>query len=439
MEAQRRDHAGAGPPGPARASSQLHRATARHRRHHHRYRADARERRGAGIAAHRALRSLYGKTSGALALVSGRHCRRHRPAVRAVAAAGDRRPWRGNADRRRSSGAVAVRGDRRAECGAACGNRGSRPADHHRGQRLVARHALPVGAATGATGQAGSCLRSLERIGVAEARMLYGKSVFEHQAAEPSARGLAVRELMQQPPFARRQPGVHRRRHDRSSRYSRCCPNWAGSAIRSGGPWPARAGASSRPAMCAAGSRSCAGAANTIRHERFRLRSRGHRQWPHRGAALSRRRGSCGGASRVSTATRCSAGCWPATRKRDSPTSCSTGMRRVRHPIMCATPRWSRRFYRIAAGGAVRITDFAPRFREYDRTFRPPQLVRIIEPIAGLPRITIRFRPTSRYGVPIPSRSIGSNHISFRRRQRGDPPDHRRAACPTSIARHRSC
>jgi GH15 family glucan-1,4-alpha-glucosidase len=63
---------------------------------------------------------------------------------------------------------------------------------------------------------------------------------------------------------------------------------------------------------------------------------------------------------------------------------------------------------------AVRITDFAPRFREFDRVFRPSQLVRIIEPIAGLPRIVIRFRPTSRYGMPIAAKSIGSNHITFR-------------------------
>jgi GH15 family glucan-1,4-alpha-glucosidase len=65
-------------------------------------------------------------------------------------------------------------------------------------------------------------------------------------------------------------------------------------------------------------------------------------------------------------------------------------------------------------GAAVKITDFAPRFRAYDRSFRPPQLFRIIEPIAGMPRITIRFRPTSRYGTPMPFKSIGSNHITFR-------------------------
>jgi GH15 family glucan-1,4-alpha-glucosidase len=34
-------------------------------------------------------------------------------------------------------------------------------------------------------------------------------------------------------------------------------------------------------------------------------------------------------------------------------------------------------------GNAVRITDFAPRFEQFGRTFRPPQLMRLIEPIAG--------------------------------------------------------
>src|SRR3984893_12652008 len=63
--------------------------------------------------------------------------------------------------------------------------------------------------------------------------------------------------------------------------------------------------------------------------------------------------------------------------------------------------------------GAVRITDFAPRFRQFGRIFRPPQLVRIIEPVAGLPRITIRFRPTHDYGHAFTHHSLGSNHIRF--------------------------
>ncbi len=63
--------------------------------------------------------------------------------------------------------------------------------------------------------------------------------------------------------------------------------------------------------------------------------------------------------------------------------------------------------------GAVRITDFAPRFRNFGRITRPPQLIRIIEPISGLPRITIRFRPTQDYGEPMTHRTLGSNHISY--------------------------
>ena len=64
-------------------------------------------------------------------------------------------------------------------------------------------------------------------------------------------------------------------------------------------------------------------------------------------------------------------------------------------------------------GNAVRITDFAPRFYHFGRTFRPPQLMRLIEPIAGLPRITIRFRPTCAHGRTDMERAFGSNHIRY--------------------------
>jgi len=64
-------------------------------------------------------------------------------------------------------------------------------------------------------------------------------------------------------------------------------------------------------------------------------------------------------------------------------------------------------------GGKVRIIDFVPRFRQFGRVFRPPQLFRMIEPVAGLPRITIRVRPTYNYGKPLPHRSLGSNHIRY--------------------------
>ena len=65
-------------------------------------------------------------------------------------------------------------------------------------------------------------------------------------------------------------------------------------------------------------------------------------------------------------------------------------------------------------GGRVRITDFAPRFQLFERIFRSPQIVRRIEPLAGLPRIQIRVRPTHAYGRPSTTHSIGSNHIRYR-------------------------
>ena len=70
-------------------------------------------------------------------------------------------------------------------------------------------------------------------------------------------------------------------------------------------------------------------------------------------------------------------------------------------------------------GAAVRITDFAPRFAQFGRTFRPPQLMRIIEPVAGLPRITIRFRPTSDYGAARHARALARQqpHPLYRRRR----------------------
>jgi GH15 family glucan-1,4-alpha-glucosidase len=64
-------------------------------------------------------------------------------------------------------------------------------------------------------------------------------------------------------------------------------------------------------------------------------------------------------------------------------------------------------------GAKVRVTDFAPRFEHYERMFRPPQLIRRIEPIGGLPRIAIRVRPTFAYGRQVDGYALGSNHIRY--------------------------
>ena len=66
-----------------------------------------------------------------------------------------------------------------------------------------------------------------------------------------------------------------------------------------------------------------------------------------------------------------------------------------------------------ADGGVVRVTDFAPRFDRFERPFRPPQILRRIEPVAGLPRITLRVRPTHNYGRPTQNAVVGSNHVRY--------------------------
>jgi Glycosyl hydrolases family 15/Trehalase-like, N-terminal len=68
---------------------------------------------------------------------------------------------------------------------------------------------------------------------------------------------------------------------------------------------------------------------------------------------------------------------------------------------------------RTENGEALRVLDFAPRFRQFGRSFRPPMLVRRLEPISGQPRITLRLRPTFGYGKTAPQISIGSNHARF--------------------------
>lgn len=63
--------------------------------------------------------------------------------------------------------------------------------------------------------------------------------------------------------------------------------------------------------------------------------------------------------------------------------------------------------------GTVRITDVVPRFKHYDRFFRPPVLLRRVTPLEGSPRITVRVRPRVDYGAGVPERIIGSNHIRY--------------------------
>jgi GH15 family glucan-1,4-alpha-glucosidase len=64
-------------------------------------------------------------------------------------------------------------------------------------------------------------------------------------------------------------------------------------------------------------------------------------------------------------------------------------------------------------GGAVEIVDFAPRFKHYDRIYRPIMMVRRIRPVQGAPRIRIRLRPRFGYGAEAPEINRGSNHVRY--------------------------
>ncbi len=64
-------------------------------------------------------------------------------------------------------------------------------------------------------------------------------------------------------------------------------------------------------------------------------------------------------------------------------------------------------------GSAVEVTDFAPRFGQHGRKFRPMMLVRRIRRLAGSPRIVLRMRPACDDGAARPTMTWGSNHIRY--------------------------
>lgn len=65
------------------------------------------------------------------------------------------------------------------------------------------------------------------------------------------------------------------------------------------------------------------------------------------------------------------------------------------------------------SNGAYRVTDFAPRFYQFERYYRPLMLVRKIEPIQGFPEIKITCNPVADYGEKPLSVETGSNHIRY--------------------------
>jgi GH15 family glucan-1,4-alpha-glucosidase len=64
-------------------------------------------------------------------------------------------------------------------------------------------------------------------------------------------------------------------------------------------------------------------------------------------------------------------------------------------------------------GGAIKITDLAPRYEYVGRMFTPVMLLRRVQPLHGAPRIRIRLRPAREYGKADCDFTHGSNHIRY--------------------------
>ncbi|MCJ8189822.1 glycoside hydrolase family 15 protein [Sphingomicrobium aestuariivivum] len=64
-------------------------------------------------------------------------------------------------------------------------------------------------------------------------------------------------------------------------------------------------------------------------------------------------------------------------------------------------------------GGAVDVYDFCPRFMQSGRLYRPVAYARIVRPVTGGPRLSIRLNPANHWGAENADRTRGSNHVRF--------------------------
>lgn len=64
-------------------------------------------------------------------------------------------------------------------------------------------------------------------------------------------------------------------------------------------------------------------------------------------------------------------------------------------------------------GASVEILDFAPRHLKHSRIYRPIAFARVVRPLSGAPRITVRLRPSADWGARRAQQTSGSNHIRY--------------------------
>ena len=68
-----------------------------------------------------------------------------------------------------------------------------------------------------------------------------------------------------------------------------------------------------------------------------------------------------------------------------------------------------------ADGSVFQVTDFYPRFAQYGRVYRPLALFRIVEPLAGQPRLRIQVSPVDGWSKRPLRPSRGNSHLRFER------------------------
>ncbi|MDH5833830.1 glycoside hydrolase family 15 protein [Luteimonas kalidii] len=64
-------------------------------------------------------------------------------------------------------------------------------------------------------------------------------------------------------------------------------------------------------------------------------------------------------------------------------------------------------------GGAVEVLDFAPRWKQNSRIYRPVSIIRRITPLSGTPRVRVLARPLADWGARVPESTWGSNHMRW--------------------------
>jgi GH15 family glucan-1,4-alpha-glucosidase len=67
-----------------------------------------------------------------------------------------------------------------------------------------------------------------------------------------------------------------------------------------------------------------------------------------------------------------------------------------------------------SGGDQFEIVDFMPRFERDYHFYRPPHLIRVVRPLKGIPRVTVRLRPRFDYGREVPESCPISSGILYK-------------------------